>query len=146
MRTHRPVDRRNGNRERPPATGAARPRGALLCAITWEERNGRRGGRFRPPAVQRAVQPDRTPRGLDTTMASSSPRASGLPEPPDAGVVFPVEGRARSTSATGRAVVADAVGAVDPALAGEALSTTDWRSGYLRPFREMTRLALVRPG
>jgi hypothetical protein len=79
-------------------------------------------------------------------MASSSPHASGSPEPPDAGVVFPVEGRARSTSATGRAVVADAVGAVDPALAGEALSTTDWRSGYLRPFREMTRLALVRPG
>jgi hypothetical protein len=65
---------------------------------------------------------------------------------PDAGVVFPVEGGSRSTSATGRSVVADAVRGADPALAQEVLAAADWRSGYLRPFREMTRLALVRPG
>jgi hypothetical protein len=77
---------------------------------------------------------------MDSSARSASPDVS-----PDAGVVFPAEGDTRSTSATGRAVVADAVRAVAPALAQEVLSTADWRSGYLRPFREMTRLALVRP-
>jgi hypothetical protein len=79
-------------------------------------------------------------------MAASS-AASAPPGPPDAGVVFPAgEDGTRSTSATGRAVVADAVRALAPALADEVFATGNWRSGYLRPFREMTRLALVRPG
>ena len=51
----------------------------------------------------------------------------------------------RSTSATGRAVVADAVRAVAPALAERVLATANWRTGYVRPFREMTRLALSAP-
>src|ERR671933_853118 len=76
-----------------------------------------------------------------------SPSGSVSELPPDAGVVFPVgEEGTRSTSATGRAVLADAVRGMDPALADEVLATGNWRSGYLRPFREMTRLALVRPG
>jgi hypothetical protein len=62
-------------------------------------------------------------------------------------VVFPADANgARSTSATGRAVVADAVRVVAPALAQEVLAAGNWRSGYLGPFREMTRLALVHPG
>src|SRR4051812_37119084 len=115
-------------------TGALPPVGALLCAITWE-RNGRRGGRLRPGS----------PRGHETTMGQSSDPASD--PAPDAGVVFPAaEGGARSTSATGRAVTADAVRVASPALADEVLATTNWRSRYVRPYREMTRLALVRPG
>jgi hypothetical protein len=62
-------------------------------------------------------------------------------------VVFPAgEGGARSTSATGRAVAADAVRGVAPEFADEVLATANWRTGYVRPFREMTRLALLRPG
>ncbi len=62
------------------------------------------------------------------------------------GVVFPLTGQTRSTSATGRAVVADALRAVDPALADQVLGVRDWRRGYLAPYREMTRRALVDPG
>src|SRR4051794_14924669 len=64
----------------------------------------------------------------------------------DEGVVFPLTGQTRSTSATGRAVVADALRAVDPALADQVLGVRDWRRGYLAPYREMTRRALVAPG
>jgi hypothetical protein len=73
-------------------------------------------------------------------MASSA--GSTLPDSALPGPALP----SRSTSATGRAVLADAVRAVAPALADEVLATSNWRSGYLRPFREMTRLALVPPG
>ena len=62
------------------------------------------------------------------------------------GVVFPLAGGTRSTSAAGRAVVADAVRTVAPDLADRVLDVRDWRRGYLAPFREMTRLELVRPG
>ncbi len=80
-------------------------------------------------------------------MPASDPAASGAAGPAaDAGVVFPLgEGGGRSTSGTGRAVVADAVRAVAPDLAREVLGTRDWRTGYVRPFREMTRLALEQP-
>ena len=63
----------------------------------------------------------------------------------DAGVVFPLVAGARSTSATGRAVVADALRAVAPEAADRVLAVHDWRSGYLAPFRAMTRIALVDP-
>ena len=51
------------------------------------------------------------------------------------GVVFPLsaDGR-RSTSALGRAVVADALRPVDPVGALGAEQETNWRSGYLIPF------------
>ena len=74
-----------------------------------------------------------------TAMQTQAPGA-------DEGVVFPLTGQTRSTSATGRAVVADAVRALDPALADRVLGARDWRRGYLAPYREMTRLALVDPG
>ena len=76
----------------------------------------------------------------------SSDAASFRSAGPDLGVVFPLVDGTRSTSATGRAVVADAVLAVAPDLAGRVHGIRDWRSGYLGPFREMTRLALVVPG
>lgn len=62
------------------------------------------------------------------------------------GVAFPVVDGRRSTAATGRAVVADAVRGLDPALADEVLGVTDWRSGYLEPFRRLTELDLTRAG
>src|SRR5213078_213514 len=66
-----------------------------------------------------------------------------------AGVVFPAsaDGR-RSTSALGRAVVADALRPVDPAGALGAEHETNWRSGYLVHFRRLIEagLAIARGG
>src|SRR5580704_13935068 len=60
-----------------------------------------------------------------------------------AGVVFPVaaDGR-RSTSALGQAVVADALGRVDPAGALDAGRETNWRTGYLAHFRRLIEAGL----
>lgn len=60
------------------------------------------------------------------------------------GLVFPsdAEGR-RSTSATGRAVVADALREVDPPGARAAQQETNWRSGYLVHFRRLLEAGLV---
>jgi hypothetical protein len=61
-----------------------------------------------------------------------------------AGVVFPrsPEGR-RSTSALGRAVVADALRPVDPAGALGAEQETNWRTGYLIHFRRLVEAGLA---
>ncbi len=61
-----------------------------------------------------------------------------------AGVVFPAspDGR-RSTSALGRAVVADALHPVDPAGALGAEHETNWRSGYLVHFRRLIEAGLA---
>jgi hypothetical protein len=68
--------------------------------------------------------------------------ATGSSEQP--GVVFPVgaDGR-RSTSALGRAVVADALRRVDPAGALGAEQETNWRSGYLVHFRRLVEAGLT---
>jgi hypothetical protein len=60
------------------------------------------------------------------------------------GVVFPVsaDGR-RSTSALGRAVVADALGGVDPAGARQAGREANWRAGYLAHFRRLIEAGLT---
>ncbi|HEU4492253.1 MAG TPA: hypothetical protein VFR74_15430 [Jiangellales bacterium] len=55
-----------------------------------------------------------------------------------AGVVFPLVDGRRSTSATGRAVLADAVRAVDAGLAATVDRESDWRHGYVAAFRRMT--------
>ena len=63
------------------------------------------------------------------------------------GVVFPLEagsGR-RSTTATGRAVVADALRAVDPVGSASAERETNWRQGYLPHFRRLVEAGLVSP-
>ncbi|MGO4343593.1 hypothetical protein [Pedococcus sp. 2YAF34] len=62
------------------------------------------------------------------------------------GVVFPeVDGR-RSTSALGRAVVADALRGVDPVGARAAERETSWRQGYLDHFRRLVEAGLLREG
>src|ERR1700677_2664729 len=60
------------------------------------------------------------------------------------GVVFPLsaEGR-RSSTSLGRAVVADALGRVDPVAALDAGRETDWRAGYLAHFRRLIEAGLA---
>ena len=71
--------------------------------------------------------------------AGTEPAATG-----PAGVVFPADdaGR-RSTSALGRAVVADALRRTDPAGALGAEQETNWRSGYLTHFRRLIEAGLA---
>jgi hypothetical protein len=58
-------------------------------------------------------------------------------------VVFPqAEDGRRSGSALGRAVVADALRVADPAAAVAAERESDWRTGYLRPFRALVETGL----
>jgi hypothetical protein len=63
-----------------------------------------------------------------------------------AGVDFPAgpDGR-RSTSAAGRAVVADALRAADPARAERAEREGNWRTGYLTHFRALVEAGLAGP-
>jgi hypothetical protein len=59
------------------------------------------------------------------------------------GVIFPVSGDGqRSTSALGRAVVSDALRAVDPIGARAAEQETDWRRGYIDHFRRQIEAGL----
>lgn len=59
------------------------------------------------------------------------------------GVVFPVTGGTRSTTALGRAVVADALRSVDPVGARSAERETDWRRGYVVHFRRLVEAGLL---
>ncbi len=61
------------------------------------------------------------------------------------GVVFPVDPAAgrRSTTSTGRAVVADALRATDPVGAASAERETNWRQGYLPHFRHLVEAGLT---
>lgn len=62
------------------------------------------------------------------------------------GVCFPAGGDGhRSTQATGRAVFADSVRTVDPALAARIEHTNDWRRGYLTPVRQVAAAAATSP-
>lgn len=61
------------------------------------------------------------------------------------GVVFPLVDGRRSTTATGRAVVADALRAVDPIGATATERETNWRAGYLTPFRRLVEAGLSSP-
>lgn len=63
------------------------------------------------------------------------------------GVVFPADASgSRSTSAVGRAVVGDALRAVDPAGARAAERETSWRSDYLLHFRRLVEAGLGSSG
>lgn len=66
--------------------------------------------------------------------------------PGDAGVAFP-EGSdsRRSTTATGRAIFADCVRPVDPSLAARIEHTSDWRSAYVTPVRDIVLAASRSP-
>ncbi|GGL36516.1 hypothetical protein H9L10_14735 [Phycicoccus endophyticus] len=59
------------------------------------------------------------------------------------GVVFPVVDGRRSTSTTGRAVVAEALRPVDPVGAAAAARETSWRTGYLTHFRRLVEAGLT---
>jgi hypothetical protein len=62
------------------------------------------------------------------------------------GVVFPADADgSRSTSAVGRAVVADALRPTDPTGARAAEHETNWRSGYLEHFRRLVEAGLESP-
>ena len=53
------------------------------------------------------------------------------------GIAFPVGGDGRSSSlATGRAIFADSIRDLAPALAAQIEHTDDWRHGYLKPIRD----------
>jgi hypothetical protein len=61
-----------------------------------------------------------------------------------AGVVFPASADGhRSTSALGRAVVAEALGRVDPEGARSAEREANWRTGYLAHFRRLIEAGLT---
>jgi hypothetical protein len=62
------------------------------------------------------------------------------------GVSFPQGGdHKRSTTATGRAIFADSVRAIDPALTLRIEHTKDWRKGYIEPLREIVIAASQTP-
>ena len=65
-----------------------------------------------------------------------------MSEAPALGVVFPVEGDGRSTSATGRAVIADALEVVDPVGARAVRDEANWRTGYPLHFRRLVEAGL----
>lgn len=70
---------------------------------------------------------------------SESPATSG-----DRGIAFPSVDGVRSTSATGRAVFADAARAADPELADEVASSDRWYRAYMRCARRLTEAEITR--
>jgi hypothetical protein len=76
-------------------------------------------------------------------MASAATDPTPPDQPGQHGVVFPLapDGR-RSTTATGRAVVADALRGVDPTGARAAEQETGWRRDYLTHFRRLVEAGL----
>src|SRR6266704_1352472 len=81
------------------------------------------------------------PAGAESEAAGTEP-AAGVESA--AGVDFPVAGDGRrSTSALGRAVIADALRRTDPAGAVGAERETNWRSGYLAHFRRVIEAGLT---
>ena len=68
----------------------------------------------------------------------------GPMNPDQHGVVFPLSGDGRrSTTAVGRAVVADALRTADPTGALQAEHETNWRSGYVLHFRRLVEAGLA---
>jgi hypothetical protein len=61
------------------------------------------------------------------------------------GVCFPAIAGSRSTTATGRGILADAARVADAGLAERIESASDWRSGYLSLVRELTEACAVTP-
>ena len=66
------------------------------------------------------------------------------PRDPARGVDFPADSQGTvSTTAVGRRACATAAGAVDKKLAAKIAAVSNWRSGYLKPFRYLTEAAAV---
>jgi hypothetical protein len=82
--------------------------------------------------------------GLGSAWLSREDDRSAMSRDEVAGVVFPVSaGDRRSTSAVGRAVVADALRQVDPVGALDAEQDTNWRTGYVVHFRRLVEAGLA---
>ena len=79
-----------------------------------------------------------------STDMGATPEHDGPMSTDQHGVVFPLsdDGR-RSTTAVGRAVVADALRTSDPTGALHAEQETNWRSGYLLHFRRLVEAGLA---
>jgi len=58
--------------------------------------------------------------------------------PAGAGVAFPEIGGRRSTTATGKAILAEAAGAVDRELESRIRASANWRADYMAIMRELT--------
>src|SRR6266568_3563751 len=82
--------------------------------------------------------------GSGSAWLSRDDDRSAMSSDEPAGVVFPVsaDGR-RSTSAVGRAVVADALRRADPAAALDAEQDTNWRTGYMVHFRRLVEAGMT---
>ena len=96
-----------------------------------------------PPGVGllHAADPVTRPRA---TAAETGWQSDGVDE--TAGIQFPVaEDGHRSTTAVGRAVVADALRRVDPAGAAAVEREPAWRTGYLTHFRRLVEAGLGSP-
>ncbi len=100
----------------------------LGSSTSKAEREGSAAGRGR-------ITPERE--GEQTV--SRAPGSSGD------GVCFPTIDGSRSTTATGRAIVADAARVADAGLAERIESTSDWRSDYLSLVCELTEVCAVTP-
>src|SRR5262245_57632609 len=83
------------------------------------------------------------PEGVNRPRLTRIGGMSSQPQPPETGVVFPVIGNSRSTSALGRTVVADALRGVDPVGARAAEGETSWRSEYRVHFRRLVEAGLL---
>lgn len=70
------------------------------------------------------------------------PKRTDHPDQAETGVVFPLEGEGRSTSVTGRAILAEALEPVDPIGARSVLAETSWRAGYPVHFRRLVEAGL----
>jgi hypothetical protein len=68
---------------------------------------------------------------------------ASAPEPPADGVDFPLTDGRRSTSGSGRRVLAAAAEAVDPALAQRVRGASDWRHGYPALFAGLLEASLA---
>jgi hypothetical protein len=73
-----------------------------------------------------------TPAGSTVASPKRDSRTGG------SGVSFPLHDGKRSTTATGRAILADAAAATDPALAARIRRCGDWRSSYAGCIRDLT--------
>ena len=75
---------------------------------------------------------------LAVSETSRLPAATATRAPVSEGVDFPLVDGGRSTTATGRAILADAARPVDSELAHEIEEARDWRRSYVQFVRELT--------
>lgn len=75
---------------------------------------------------------------MEESPRGSRPRTERSAAPAGEGVAFPVQDGDRGTTATTRAILADAARAVDPSLGDAIDGRRDWRSGYLGAVRDVT--------